>query len=71
MCQGGLAPAAVEAGLPQERGLGFSKGAGQAGSGGQWDRSLTAGSQKTRQNKMGKEDRPHRGLASAGRQTVR
>lgn len=43
MCQVDLAPAAVEAGLLQEWGLGFSKGAGQAGSGGQWDRSLTAG----------------------------
>ena len=31
----------------------------------------STGSQKTRQNKMGKEDRPRRGLASAGRQTVR
>lgn len=31
----------------------------------------STGSQKTRQNKMGKEDHPCRGLASAGRQTVR
>ena len=43
VCQVGLAPAAMEAGLLQERDLGLSKGAGQAGSGGQWDRSLTAG----------------------------
>lgn len=42
MCQAVSVLDATEAGKQEEQGLCLSKGASQAGSGGQWDRSLTA-----------------------------